>query len=295
MNQTQFQQEPETTLPRIEQSPTVSEAAVIAAPLEAVEVASEQSAAVEKLLAALEQNSRKRQKLSQTTSALYLISIVIFFLVMVAGWINGHRFVHAGDFNLLHIFNAFGWVIGAFLLDRKAAAELTQLDDARCIGALVEIWNPQGQGYNRNTRQQAETALIRLLPRLNASDAPLLKESQRAILRNILAMDGYKQFGRYYDEAFLIAILKTFAQIGDWKSVTQVRKLAAKAKRDKVREAAKDCLPFLEELATKQRAAETLLRASGATEAANIAPETLLRPAAPAADTQPETLLRPIE
>ena len=52
---------------------------------------------------------------------------------------------------------------------------------------------------------------------------------------------------------FLLATLKAFAQIGDWKSVTQVRKLAAKAKRDKVREAAKDCLPFLEELATKAK------------------------------------------
>lgn len=295
MNQTQLTQEPENALPYIEVLPPASDTAVIASSSKEGKVTSEQSAAVEKLLAVLEQNSRKRQKLSRITGALYLISIIIFFLLMVIGWISGHRFVHASDFNLLNIFNAFGAVLSVFLLDRKAAAELTRLDDVRCIGALVEIWNPQGQGYNRNTRRQAETALIRLLPRLKASDAPLLKEHQRAILRNVLATDGYRQWGRYYDEAFLLAILEAFAQIGDWKSFTQVRRLTITAKYPSVQRAARECLPFLEDLALKQVVGETLLRASSATEAVNSAPQTLLRPASPAADTRPETLLHPVE
>ena len=53
-----------------------------------------------------------------------------------------------------------------------------------------------------------------------------------------------------------------------------------------------ECLPTLEALSEKQKPGETLLRASSATEAASVSPETLLRPAAPQKEVEPDTLLR---
>ena len=190
----------------------------------------------------------------------------------------------------------FGWIMGVLLLDKKAASELTTFNDARCVGALVEIWNPQGEvRYNRNTRRQAENALIRLLPRLKASDALLLKEHQRVILRTVLDMQGYKQWGKYYDARFLLAILAALTEIGDWKSAPTVLKLSQSARDPQLRQAAAECLPALQSIAEKQVVGITLLRASSAADAANTAPETLLRPASPTSDAQPETLLRPLK
>lgn len=183
-----------------------------------------------------------------------------------------------------------------FLLDRKSAAKLTKLDDLRCIGLLIEIWNPQGHvGYSKNMRKQAETALIRLLPRLKASDAPLLKEHQRVILRAVLDMQGYKEWGRYHDTRILFAILTALTEVGDWKSAPGVLKLSLSQRNPQLRDAAAECLPFLQDLAEKQAVGASLLRASSAAAIANPAPEILLRPAAPATDAQPHTLLRPTE
>ncbi len=55
--------------------------------LEAGEALTEQSASVEKLLEALEQNARKRQKLKGNISTVYAIGAIIYLLLMVAGWI----------------------------------------------------------------------------------------------------------------------------------------------------------------------------------------------------------------
>ncbi len=82
----------------------------------------------------------------------------------------------------------------------------------------------------------------------------------------VLETDGYKNWGRYYDEAFLLAIIEAFAQIGDWKSFAQVRRLTITAKYASVQKAARECLPFLEDLAQKQAVGETLLRASSSSE-----------------------------
>ena len=300
MNQTQLQQEPETTLPRIEPSQCDSGTADVAMPLEADEVTSEESTIVEKLLAVMGRNTCKRKQWNSITSGIYTVIALVYISLRVIGWSTGRNYVSDEFLYIAGLFNIFGWAIGAFLLDRKAADQLTQLDDLRCVGPLIEIWKPDGTlegqfSYSRNTRRQAEVALTRLLPRLKASDAPLLKEYQRVILRNVLAMDGYKGWNKYYNEAFLLAIIEAFAQIGDWKSFTQVRRLTVTAKYASVRKTAQDCLPFLENLAMKQTPGETLLRASSAVDAASVKSETLLRPASSSTDAQLETLLRPLE
>lgn len=93
---------------------------------------------------------------------------------------------------------------------------------------------------------------------------------------------------------FRVAILKAFEQVGDTKALPIVERLAhqeAKTEAEhRVREAAQECLPFLQVRSDRQRAHQTLLRASQPTEAD---PALLLRATGSPSDTDPRTLLRP--
>ncbi len=255
----------------------------------------EQSEAVERLLAILERDSRKRQKWNKAIGYVYAACVWTFLIVGGLTWLITR---HAMDWwpfvNLINLGNGLIWLSGFVLLNRKAAVELTTLDDVRCIGPLVDICVAM-QNMTTNTSVRARLALTRLLPRLKASDAHLLREPQRVILRGILAGKGYISFGKYYDAEFILSILKAFEQVGDWKSLPYVQQLAQGAKWPHVRAAAKECLPYLQALAEKQKPGENLLRASSASEAAGVAPETLLRPASATEEARPETLLRAAE
>ena len=59
-----------------------------------------------------------------------------------------------------------------------------------------------------------------------------------------------------------------------------------------IRKAAQECLPYLIERATQQRASEQLLRASSQH---SVSGEALLRPATAQTDVQPEQMLRASE
>lgn len=213
-------------------------------------------------------------------------------------WLVSKRGAEIWNDHFYYVFVVYviGWIFGCLFLDRKAAAELTTMNDIRCVGTLVDIQGTQDDVYhNRKTRGRAIDALTRLLPLMKASDAPLLKEPQRVMLRGILASRGYKGFGQYHDNAFMLSILKAFEQVGDWRSLPHVQKLAQQAKNPDLRAAALECLPFLQALAEKHKPSENLLRASSASEAAGVAPETLLRPASATEEARPDTLLRAAE
>lgn len=170
---------------------------------------------------------------------------------------------------------------------------MTQAEDIRCVGALAEIWSSQGTiNYLKGTREQARSALTRLLPRMKASDAPLLKEAQRAVLRSVLAHAGSANTLKEVEIEFTLAALKALEQISDWKSASYVKTLTSPASPKRIRAAAIECLPYLQALAEKQKPGENLLRASSASEAANTGSNSLLRPADATPEAQPETLLR---
>ena len=256
--------------------------------------AEQQAAAVEKLLAALESDTQKRLKWNKVVSNVYMACVFVFLLVWIltslitknGGWVSSY-------FAWINLVNLLGWFLGLLFLNKKAAAELAGMDDIRCVGTLVDIWGVQGNiNYSKKTRAKAAGALTRLLPRLKTSDAALLTEAQRVMLRGVLQNKGYIGFGKYQDAAFMVSILRAFEQVGDWKSLPHVQKLAQDTKRPNVRAAAIECLPYLEALAEKQKPGENLLRASSASEAANMNSDKLLRPADATAEAQPETLLR---
>jgi hypothetical protein len=151
-------------------------------------------------------------------------------------------------------------------VQRNATVALTRYDDIRAVGALAD-----GLGFEQQyLRIVVEQPLIRLLPRLHASDAHLLNKSQRDILN--------RQLDRMSANPDLIkAILLAWQQVGDQNALLNVKHLAANRFRSpEIRRAAQDCLPFLAQRVAEQNAANTLLRAAGDTA---TSPGELLRPA----------------
>jgi hypothetical protein len=92
---------------------------------------------------------------------------------------------------------------------------------------------------------------------------------------------------------FLKAILKALEQVGDESAVRHVYRLIRAPVISKsqmaVRNAAHECLPYLQASAGRQKVSDELLRPA-MPEAES--PDTLVRPAMPMSDQDPQSLLR---
>lgn len=164
--------------------------------------------------------------------------------------------------------------------------ELAHTDDVRAVGQLVEMF----EILKQPDQTFAKTALIRLFPRLKMEDAPLLEESQRAVLRRYLAGSSVLFVGREPD--LIVAILKAYEQVGDGNDLLVVEKLAhgkGLGADNRVQAAALACLPHLQQRIEQIQNPQTLLRASSNSEAPA---ETLLRAAEGNPEGDPEELLR---
>jgi hypothetical protein len=182
---------------------------------------------------------------------------------------------------------------------RQATRRLSTLEDVRAIGGLVETLY---FNYDLNGDAPAREALIRLLPRLQASDSGLLTERHAAWLRQMLNALPYatgnpfrrfsQRLSRRQDALprLQIAILKAFEQVGDSNSLPAVDHLARRAANPEVRKAAGECLPFLQARLEQERAVQTLLRAASASEPD---PGILLRPVRGDRAQDPDALVRP--
>jgi hypothetical protein len=146
--------------------------------------------------------------------------------------------------------------------DRKAEqrAEVERLaasDDVNAVGPLIDAL----KSADRQTRDIIEKALIRLLLRLRDTDATLLNFERRNHLYRALEGKNLE---------LILSILKSFEQIGDWKELSYVERLAAGlgkgqvAREKRVRQAASECLPFLQARMEKSLPSITLLRAASA-------------------------------
>jgi HEAT repeat protein len=165
-----------------------------------------------------------------------------------------------------------------------AAAELASYDDPRVIAPLVE----ELRLTDNDARPLVVKALIRLLPCLRAEDAGILDAQQRAFLYGALLLAADTTSG-CHDVPFAFAIMESLPKIGDDRALRLLKRLEEEAGReDRVRKAARECLPLLTARLERLREAETLLRPSDA------APNVLLRPAEGRGDQTPEDqLLRP--
>jgi len=169
----------------------------------------------------------------------------------------------------------------ATMRQKSAARALVRFDMPAAAGPLAEAL----QIDDADLRHAAERALIRLLPRLRATDAPLLDDEQHACLNRALA-------GR--NAALSHAILKAWEQVGDDRDVPAVQSLAEgggpSRNDDALRSAAWACLPSLHANADRRRTESTLLRACSAA----TGDDALLRPAEHSQSTDQTTLVRPI-
>ena len=238
---------------------------------------SETGESVEELLAYLTTESQRTR--NQTKQLRYGIWSVLGFVILAAVFLGFAK----GEWDATSILLMSGLFTAGIAMAstdkmKDAARQLAQYNDVRAVGAFVEAleWSEQ------DIVSLAESKLIELLPRLQASDTNLLNTEQRATLNQKLVTA---------DSTFAKAILKAYEQVGDGAAIQAVEKLTSKAGTSPdVVEAAQACLPFLIERAKQQEQAQTLLRAANGSA---TAPEMLLRPANATLENQLETLLRP--
>ncbi len=188
----------------------------------------------------------------------------------------------------MHIF-VYWWLVfplsGFWAIDRSrghvAVQRLSEAWDPRAVGVLAVV----GQDSDVILRQQAQDALLKLLPRIRASDATYIDAEGMKALIGLLREDF---------DPLRLAILQALEQIGDERAVPMVMDLRDSPRvRLEVRQAAAECLPALENRARLARESATLLRASSGlspTEASSV----LLRPAS-SAEAAADNLLRPVE
>ncbi|MBM3494671.1 MAG: hypothetical protein FJX72_10220 [Armatimonadetes bacterium] len=178
------------------------------------------------------------------------------------------------------LISSVGVMFAASQIQKNAAGELAEHDDLRVVGPLAEALEYD----DKDTVAGAERSLIKLLPRLQATDYALLSHEQRRCLdRSLIKKSG---------SPLKHAILSAYEQIGDEQSVVVVEKLASgqhKTIRDAaVLKHAADSLPAIRAGSARVKAAQTLLRPAFADGA-----DMLLRPVEAAPTGPVELLLRP--
>ena len=171
-------------------------------------------------------------------------------------------------------------VISQVHVRRSAIAALQNTEDIKLTGLFALFLNDRSE----EIRSIAKDVLTRLLPKAQASDAQCINRDEMQAL--VDALRKQKQ-----DAGLMLALLKGLEQIGDERALTNVAALTDDSSvSPSVKQAARDCLPYLQIWAEQAKQAQTLLRASSGNE---TAPETLLRPAAGVSTNDERQLLRP--
>ena len=237
------------------------------------------------LMAYERQQRKQRRKQMGLVLAVYLVLLPVLLF-----WVR-----------LPTILPMFYYLIGplaaarAFTKSEKfGAMTLAAQETPAAVGELVAALEMQ----DADVRHAVLPALTRLLPQLRDSDSGLLGEHERRVLR--LFMEN-KLFGRplrkqrdtVEEQQMILAALKALEQVGDVSFIPMVTRWAEGEKRGadpRIRQAATECLPFLEQSSLRRREGQELLRASG--QDYSIQADELLRPVS-SSQTATEGLLRP--
>ena len=262
----------------------------------------------------LQKEARQRTNDAWRTGVYMLLFMlpIVQLLHLPSGGANTNAYMTSMQF-----FAVYTCVLTTFMLahltrrsyrrKRSLTQELAKTHDVGMVTSLVETLRVD----NTQVRNLTKHALTGLLPQLRASDGELLGEKQRDVLLRQLAISpadkGYRDLGELFSRAayqrelqFRLSILKSLEQVGGAKELPIVERLSRGLPNlqsgtrvpKEVREAAKECLPSLQERALGQRASEQLLRASSAQDTAT---DVLLRPASGQPDALPDQLLRASE
>ncbi len=164
---------------------------------------------------------------------------------------------------------------------------IMQEEDVEAVGRIAEavLWPDE------KIRAAAMSALVRVLPKLKASDAGILTSTQRTCLNGLLDRTTARE-----RPDVVVALLRALEQVGDMSAVPYVRSLAnmpdATARMATVREAARECLPVLLERARQNTDPQVLLRPA---EQPAAPEEMLVRPVMPGPVAEDAMLLRPAD
>ncbi len=168
---------------------------------------------------------------------------------------------------------------------------LSEICGVKAIGILVDS---ASMNITNDQAKAIYSTLIPLFQQLNASNVHLLTAADRQAIYSNLEMELINDVEPPESIPFKLAVLKGLEQVGDKESIFVVRRLAEmKGRRPRqrvVRDAAQNCLEYLEIHINDHTEKMTLLRGSSP-EAAS--PETLLRPATSSDVTHSDELLRP--
>jgi len=218
---------------------------------------------------------RRRARRRRVVRALLIVGF--FLLIFRADWANPLMW--------------FLMMTGGAAVDTAArsrqqtATALARARDPRAVSVLAIA----ARDGDQETRTVAVRGLKSILPGLQASDAEhVTLEGMDALISLLL---------RSTDVDLAIAVLKGLEQIGDARALPAVERAAHgcwwldRGERERVQEAARACLPYLQARAERERQRNTLLRPA---QSPDSPAEILLRPAGGAPTTPEEQLLRPV-
>ena len=242
-----------------------------------------QSMTKEELLAVFTEEKNKRKSNSKK---LILIVLGLIAFTLIISIFTSIQFVsYIGAFT-----GVFASTVALSQRQKQTTIELARYEDITIAGPLCEMLN----AHDKQITQTVQLALTNLLPKLKASDGNLISSEQKKQLRKALSRSKGSVKAIDYS-VFQIAILKAFEQIGghdELELVSEIAKSPESGYASTVRQAAIDCLPYLQARVAGEKERQELLRASSFTD---LPDGDLLRPAHSPGETSPAELLRPAD
>lgn len=245
------------------------------------------SSAGEDLLKALEKEGARFRKQRRQRRTCTFVGLSVLALYVSVGVVIGLSF---GKWDLLSnlgsmggLFGVLGAAVAMSPQHKSIVTIMASLDDVRSMGWLADALNSQ----DKTVQASAETALIRLLPRLDPFDGKLLdEEARRALDRKLIKTDS----------ADLVqAILKAYGAIGDEHSLDAVVAVqegrAAFTFVSTVADAARETADAIRVRAERDHQAQVLLRPAESGHES----ENLLRASEGAGSSDDSVLLRPAD
>jgi hypothetical protein len=213
-----------------------------------------------KVTAYIRRNVRTIEMCRQLRRGLALLNLI------VVGSMLWHRLVLGMHIDDITLFVQMEWSVLYFAgigVAHNAGNRLALINSVRAIPPLLDVIAAGGFTYS----SPLHVALLRLIPLLTASDYDLIDSRQRIYLLRLLRMRvPWFMPGRSWFNNLKIAILKALEQVGDENAIPVVQHLAANSKNVKVRNAAIECLPFLQQKSLQVTPGRTLLRAAAQSE-----------------------------